>query len=247
MKKSLVPLIAVLFCIVLLTAIIVNTRPEIQKPVIPDIKLKKQKAIYLSNIETAKEPGLLTRKQHIMDEKKILNLLLKAYSALDKGNISEAQNQVKTVLIFQAENNEALSLLGRIYYLKHEYKKAEMIFRRQIEVNKKFASAYNNLGQALLKQKKYSKAASQLLIAQDIDPKSGLIALNIAGVYAQQEKKKEALAAFKKAFELMGAEVITAANHPALDNIRKDKEFRNILKEAYKQLAIEQKNKSKKK
>ena len=242
MKKSLIPLIAFLFCIVLLTAIIVDTRPEMRTPVkTTDSKSKKPRAIYLSSIETAKKPELRELKKHIMDEKKILKLLLQAYLELDKGKITEAENKVKTVLVFQADNIEALSLLGKIYYLQHEYQKAEMIFRQQVKLNKKSASAYNNLGQVLLKQKKYSRAALQFQIAQNLDPESGLIALNLSGAYSQQGKKKESLASFKKAFELMGPRVITVVNHPALDNIRKEKEFEEILKKAYKELSKKQK------
>jgi len=241
MRKSLVPLIAFLFCIVLLTAIIVGTRPEGMRSKIPDTKTKKSTAVYLSSIEVAKEPELSKRKKHIMDEKKILNLLLQAYSQLDKGKINEAEAKVKTVLVFQKHNIEALSLLGKIYYQKHEYQKAEIIFLRQVKLNRKSASAYNNLGQVLLKQKKYSQAVVRFLVAQDLDPESGLIALNLAGAYAQQKKKKESLASFKKAYKLMGTRVIAVANHPALDNIRKEKEFRDILKEVYKELEAKQK------
>jgi len=243
MKKSLVPLIVFLFCIVLLTAIIVSTRPGMRNPVIPS-KSKKPSAIYLSNIEIAKEPELRRRQKHIMDEKKVLNLLLQAYSELDKGKLEVAEDKIKTVLVFQNENNEALSLLGKIYYLKHEYKKAEDIFTKQVKLNKKSASAYNNLGQVLLKQKKYSRAVLQFQAAQKLDPESGLIALNLSGAYSQQGKKKESLASFRKAFELLGTRVITVAHHPALDNIRKEKEFRDILKKAYKELSIKQKNES---
>ncbi len=243
MTKSLVPLIVILFCIVLLTAIIVNTRPETRHPLAREsAKFKKPRAIYLSNIETVQEPELPKVKQHIMDEKKILNLLIQAYSEFDEGKISEAESKVKTVLVFQAKNNEALSLLGKIYYLQHEYQQAEIIFRRQIAFNKKSASAYNNFGQVLLKQKKYSQAIKQFLVAQDLDPESGLIALNLTGAYSQQGKKKESLASFQKAFKLMGTRVISAANHPALDNIRKEKAFRDILKKAYKGSALKQKN-----
>lgn len=244
MKKSLVPLIVFLFCIVLLTSVIVGTRPEMRNPVATDSGLKKPHAIYLSNIRAAKDAELYKPKKYIMDGEEVLKLLLQAYSELDKGKIFAAEDKVKTVLVFQSENNEALSLLGKIYYLQHKYKKAGMIFRQQVKINKKSASAYNNLGQVLLKQKKYSRAASQFLIAQDIDPESGLIALNLSGAYSQQGKKKESLASFKKAFKLLGTRVITVANHPALDNIRKEKEFRDILKKAYKELSIKQKNKS---
>ncbi len=246
MKKSLVPLIIFLFCIVLLTSIVVSTRPEMKSPLTPDSNSEKKNETYLSNIEIAKEPELRKRQKHILDEKKILNLLLQAYSELDKGKIEAAENKVKTVLVYQKENNEGLSLLGKIYYLKHEYKKAEDIFTKQVKLNGKSASAYNNLGQVLLKQKKYTRATLQFSAAQKLDPESGLIALNLSGAYSQQGKKKEAIAAFEQAYKLMGTRIITVANHPALVNIRKEKEFRNILKKAYKELAEKQKKESKK-
>ena len=179
-----------------------------------------------------------------MDEKKVLNLLLQAYSELDKGKLEAAEEKVKTVLVFQPENIEALSLLGKIYYLEHEYIKAEMIFTRQVKLNKKSASAYNNLGQVLLKQKKYSRAALQFQVAQGLDPESGLIALNLAGAYSQQGKKKESLASFEKASKLLGTRIITVANHPALDSIRDEKKFNDILRKAHKELLLKQKKES---
>lgn len=243
MKKSLVPLIVFLFCIVLLTAIIVSTRPEMRNPILP-AKLEKPDDIYLSNIEIAKEPELRKRQKHLMDEKKVLNLLLQAYSEIDKGKLKEAEDKLKTVLVFQDKNNEALSLLGKIYYLQNEYKSAEDIFTKQVQIDKKSASAYNNLGQVLLKQNKYSRAALQFQTALKLDPASGLIALNLAGSYSQQGKKKESLAAFEKAFELLGPRIISVAKHSTLDNIREEKEFRDILKKAYKELSIKQKKES---
>ncbi|MBU8901358.1 MAG: tetratricopeptide repeat protein [Victivallales bacterium] len=242
MRKSLVPLIIILFCIVLLTAIIVKIKPETRQALASESsKFKKPRAIYLSNIETVKEAELPKIRQHIMDEKKILNLLIQAYSKFDEGKLSEAESKVKTVLVFQAKNNEALSLLGKIYYLQNEYEQAEIIFRRQIAANKKSASAYNNLGQVLLKQKKYYQATKCLLVAQELDPESGLIALNLSVAYSQQGKKKESLASFQKAFKLMGTKVISVANHPALDNIREEKVFIEILKKAGKGPALSKK------
>ncbi len=246
MKKSLVPLIVFLFCIVLLTAIIVSTRPEVHNSLMLDSKSNKKHAVYLSNIETAKEPELRRRQKRIIDEKKVLNLLLQAYSELDKGKIDAAEDKVKTVLMFQSENNEALSLLGRIYYLEHEYENAEKIFTKQIKLNAKSAGAYNNLGQVLLKQKKYSRAVLQFNKALELDPESGLIALNLSGAYAQQGKKDEAITAFEKAFNLMGTSIINVVNHPALDSIRDEKGFRIIMKRAYRKLAAQQREEKKK-
>jgi Tfp pilus assembly protein PilF len=173
-----------------------------------------------------------------MDKKTVLTMLLQAYSALENGDVVNAEDKVKTVLVFQPENLEALSLLGKIYYLRHEYKNAEMIFRQQVRLNKNSASAYNNLGQVLLKQKKCVQATLQFEAAQKLDPDSGLIALNLSSAYSQQGKKKESLDSFKKAFELLGPKIITVVNHPALGNIRNEKEFKEILRKAYDELSV---------
>ncbi|MDD5599278.1 MAG: tetratricopeptide repeat protein [Victivallaceae bacterium] len=238
MKKSLVPLIISLSFIVLLTAIIVNTRPEMRNPIVTDSVPGQPGVIKLNKIKPVEivQPEDKVRNEEMSDEK-ILNMLLQAYSELDNGKISEAENKVKTVLVFQPDNGEALSLLGKIYYLKHDYKRAEMIFSRQVNLNRKSATAYNNLGQVLLKQKKYDRAALRFQVAQELDPESGLIALNLAGAYSKLGKKEEALASFRKAFRILGPRVITVASHPALDNIRDEKEFKDILKKAYAELA----------
>ncbi|MDD5698613.1 MAG: tetratricopeptide repeat protein [Victivallaceae bacterium] len=237
MEKSLVPLIVSLSLIVLLTAVIINTTPEMRHPAAAtDAGTKKPGAIHLSNIHPPADPGPKPR-NYLMDKKALLNMLLQACSELDNGKIDEAEDKVQTVLVFQPENSEALSLLGKIYYLQHKYKKAEMIFRKQVKLNKKSASAYNNLGQVLLKQEKCSQAAVQFRLAQELDPESGLIALNLSGAYSRQGKKRESLVSFKRAFELLGTRIITVANHADLDHIRHEKEFREILAKAYQELS----------
>jgi tetratricopeptide (TPR) repeat protein len=245
MKKSLVPLIITLSFIVLLTAVIVNIRPGMKDTVpagsIPGhpgvIKLDEIKPV-----EIIQQDKKTVKSGEVSDEQ-ILNMLLQAYSELDNGKVEEAENKVKTVLVFEPDNSEALSLLGKIYYLKHDYKSAEMIFSRQVNLNRKSATAYNNLGQVLLKQKKYDRAALRFQIAQELDPESGLIALNLAGAYAKLGQKDKALASFKKAYRILGPRVITVASHPALDNIRDEKEFKDILNKAYAELEGKQKTK----
>ncbi|MCG8549885.1 MAG: hypothetical protein MI799_05720, partial [Desulfobacterales bacterium] len=93
------------------------------------------------------------------------------------------KGKVKTVLVFEPDSLEALSLLGKIYYLQHRYKEAEVIFRKQVRLNNLSPSGYNNLGQVLLKQRRSASAVNLLKKAQQLDPKSGLIALNLAGAY----------------------------------------------------------------
>jgi Tfp pilus assembly protein PilF len=229
MKKTLLSLIVCLFFIVLLTAVVVNINPETS---------------VLEEFAKSKGFALYKREKHLMNKEKISKMLLQAYSTFELGKIDEAENKLKTILVFEPESSEALSLLGKIYYLQHKYKKAEDIFRQQVKLNKKSASAYNNLGQVLLKQKKCSQAILQFRVAEGLAPESGLIALNLSSAYSQRNKKKESLASFEKAFNILGSDIITMSNHSALDNIREEEEFKNILKKAYKKLSLEAKRKN---
>jgi Flp pilus assembly protein TadD len=236
MRKSLLPLIIVLTAIVVLTAILVNTRPEMRLGEKQDGGGKKESAINLSRHRREYVPVPIKQREFVMDGQTTSRMLYQAYNELEKGKIAQAADKVKTILVFQPDNIEALSLLGKIYYLRHDYKSAELIFRRQANLNKKSASAYNNLGQVLLKQNKYSQAVTQFRTAQKLDPESGLIALNLSGAYSREGKNEESLKSFKKAFKLLGSKIIPVANHPALDNIRDEEQFKEILRKAYKQL-----------
>ena len=245
MRKSLVPLIISLSGIVLLTAIIINFKPDRNVDSFDGGKAAAgpRRTIYLSNNGARPKPNVqpYRPKNFTLDAEASRKMLYQAYSQLDKGNVSDAEEKVKTVLVFEPDNAEALSLLGKIYYLQHKYNEAELVFRKQVKLNKKSASAYNNLGQVLLKQKRSASAVALLLKAQALDPKSGLIALNLSGAYSREGKKDEAIDSFKKAFKLLGSRIITVANHPDLDNVRNEKEFKEIMRKAYKDLSEKQK------
>ena len=236
MRKSLLPLIVILTAIVVLTAVLVNTRPKMRLGNKQNQSGNKASAINLSERKSEYVSTPVEQKEFAMDAQTTSRMLYQAYNELEKGKIAEAADKVKTILVFQPENLEALSLLGKIYYLNHDYKRAELIFRRQAQLNKKSASAYNNLGQVLLKQNKYSQAVAQFRTARKLDPKSGLIALNLSGAYSREGKKKESLKSFKEAFKLLGSKIIPVSNHPALDSIRDEEQFKEILRKAYKQL-----------
>ncbi|MDD5727371.1 MAG: hypothetical protein PHV59_02295 [Victivallales bacterium] len=85
----------------------------------------------------------------------------------------------------------------------------------------------------MLKQHKGAQAIAQFLIASELDPDSGLIALNLSGAYSLEGRKQESLESFEKAFKLLGSKIITVVNNPALDNIRNEEEFKGILRKAY--------------
>ena len=243
MKTSLIPLIISLTLIVLLTAIIVNNNPEMSSSNFLTPNEEENKRI-MSLDNTQAEPNVRPVEQedsYTLDRKGAIALLLQAFSDLDKGKVKQAEGKVKTILVFEPENLEALSLLGKIFYLQHKYKEAEMIFRRLVQLNASSSRAYNNLGQVLMKQNKTGVAVTHFRMAQRYAPDSGLIALNLAGAYAQAGKIKEAIIALRKAYSLLGDGIVAAANHPDLDNIRTTKAFREIMSKAYKSLADKRK------
>jgi Flp pilus assembly protein TadD len=235
MNKSLVPLIMLLALIVLLTAVIINTQTIKETERGRHSSLDSDApSIRLSPYGKPAKVKQHTRpiKPNYSEKAETLQELSLAYKHYSNGRLAEAENKLKTVLVFEPENYTALSLLGKIYYSQKKFDKAESVFRKQTRLKKSDASVYNNLGQALAKQQKYDEALKQLSTAHELDPKSPLIELNISGVYSIQGKKKESIVFFRKAFEKLGDQIIPVANDPTLDNIRREPEFKQIMKKA---------------
>ncbi|MCP3967313.1 MAG: tetratricopeptide repeat protein [Lentisphaerae bacterium] len=230
MNKSLLPLIIILGVIVLATAVLVNIRDA--RTAAASGSKTGDTSISLSPFE--EEQGAHVTKKKTDEEVKyqVNRILLQAYNALERGDVDQAENQVKTILIFEPENYDALSLLGRIFYLKRKFKSAEAIYRRLIILNSKDPAIRNNLGQTLLKQQKYQRAVNELTAAYKLKPDSGVISLNLASALSQEGDRKLSLYYFKQAYKLLGKRILTAAHTPNLDPVRNNPEFRKIIAEA---------------
>lgn len=236
MNKSLIPLLIVLATVVLMTVVIINTRTIKQtergrsSSLISDesdIKLSPYNSI--DKIPPHTRPS---KRQQYQEKTEIQQMLQQAHAELDAGNIGAAENKARNVLVFEPDNYNAMSLLGKILYSEQKYEHAEAVYRRLTELHKNDPSVYNNLGQTLAKQNKFDEAIKQMNVAAELDPESPFISLNLSGMYSAKGEKEKSIKFFRKASETLGGQIIPISYDPTLNNIRNEPEFKQIIKEA---------------
>jgi tetratricopeptide (TPR) repeat protein len=98
--------------------------------------------------------------------------------------------------------NRAYLNLGVIAAAKGQSNKAIMHYRKAIEIDSDDVMARCNLGLVLIQQRRYEQAITQFALAELADPTYGDIYLGWATALEKQRKHDEALAYYKKAFEL---------------------------------------------
>src|SRR5512142_3175912 len=95
--------------------------------------------------------------------------------------------------------------LGRVYYLKKEYARAEQHLAQVVEQNQSFADVYNMLGVIYHDQGQYQKAQRAFEAALRINPGYTDAALNLAVTYNDTGKYREAQEAYQQALHHSGA------------------------------------------
>ncbi|OGV50277.1 MAG: hypothetical protein A2017_06730 [Lentisphaerae bacterium GWF2_44_16] len=239
MNKSLTPLIIFFALVILLTVIITNSqsREKIfkfnQSELLPSMELKNLTVRKKPDIDYVFQPS--EKKQKIQTELPNFQKMLRdAARDFEDNKFKEAEDKLKTILVFEPDNFKALLLFGSILYNSERYAEAEMIFREQCRINPEDPMVYNNLGSALAKQKKYEEAVSTTLKVLDIDPESPVALLNLAGMYSVSGDTEKSIEFFKRAYDKLGERVLTLSYDPTLDNIRYEPEFQQILEDAEK-------------
>jgi tetratricopeptide (TPR) repeat protein len=98
-----------------------------------------------------------------------------------------------------------LLTLGRSYYQRKEYARAEQYLTQVVEQNQSFADVYNMLGVIYHDQGQYQKAQRAFEAALRINPGYTDAALNLAITYNDTGKYKEAQEAYQQALHHSGA------------------------------------------
>ncbi len=166
---------------------------------------------------------------------KIAAMIELSLENIENNRINDAEDNIRTALIFEPDNMRALTILGRIMFARKEYIKAELIFRKQLEIDPHNATVMNNLGSSLAKQNKLAKALEFVAKANQADPESPEILLNLAGLYAMNGYPEKAIVSLKMVYHIIGPALVPLAMDQSFDNIRKEPEFINLLKYAMNQ------------
>lgn len=239
MNKSLVPLIISFAIIILLTFVVIYSRHDRPISLDEDEKEEHNGVMFLKPFPThkmsfANKPDADSERQ--MPQKKYIpettKLLMKAKALLAQDKEKEAEEELKTLLVFEPENKEALSLLGGIFYYSARYPQSELIFRKLVKIDPTNPEFHNQLGSTLAKQNKISEAISCCLKALDIEPNSTNARINLAGMYAISDDPENANKHLLAAYKLIGDKILTFALDSSFDKIRKTAEFQEIMEMA---------------
>jgi len=166
----------------------------------------------------------------IIDYEQIKKILSDALEDIDRDRIDDAEDKVKTVLVFDPDNLQALTIVGRIYYSSKRYAEAEYIFRRQIRLSAGNPTVLNNLGSTLVRLNKYTEAVSYLRQAWVKAPDSPEIIINLAGAYALNGDRNAALQMLRSGEKILGPALLPLAEDSCFDSIRNLAEFRRLMR-----------------
>ena len=242
MNRSLTPLIVSFAVIILLTIIMLHTRPhrspeDEEMPVIdlaPAMRLspfpgRRMPTMSAPRSTSPVSPGLRQGSDPSVDD-----LLDSSRRMLAEGKEAEAEDRLRTLLVFSPDHVPALSLLGGILYYSRRYEEAEAVYRRQLRMDPGSAALHNNLASVLARQERYIEAIASAEKALEIDPVSAPACINLASIYTALGEPEQAMPHFRRAYELLDWRILPVAEDSAFRDLRNDLGFTMILAQARK-------------
>lgn len=136
---------------------------------------------------------------------KILGLLNTAFQHFQKGELEIAKLLFDDILKIQPKNFDALHILGIIYGIQKEHKKALELFRKAVKVNPANNFAQFNLAKALSELNKDSEALIHIDKATKLAPKHPEAWLNFGIILSKLNRSTDAITCYDKAINLKEA------------------------------------------
>lgn len=228
--RQLAPLIIVIVLIIILTLIIRGSRlPNLQEG---ESSLDSGLEMRLSPFSYQPSQGNRAVDRQALNLPDPDSVISGASRDAANGQYARAEDQLRTALVFYPEERRILSLLGTVLFMQKKYRESEDIFRHLTVLNPDDTVAYTNLGAVLASQKRYQEAIVSAKKVYLKEPGSPIAALNLSSVYSLNGDTAEALEYFRKAYEKLGENILPLSYNSNFDNIRKEKAFRDIVREA---------------
>ena len=124
--------------------------------------------------------------------------IFRAAKHLSDGNQEEAVREFKNALAFDAQNETALTYLGKIYQSQGKHQEAIAEFKKVVQVNRLSVEGRNNLANAYAQDKQYDKAEEEFTLAARLDPSDPLANYTLGLMYTEISRFNEAEAQFEK-------------------------------------------------
>ena len=195
LTKQLAPLIIFLAIVILCTLVISNRRAAKKRAQEAAILPMEEQQLRME-LSPFKYSGNMVMEGDYGERSSIPRVdstLQQAADYCDNGEFDQAEDVLRTALVFHHTNPKLLSMLGSVLYMQGKYKDAEMVFRRQAFLRPNDTSVYNNLGAALAKQRKFREAITTAEKGLRMEPASSIAALNLSGIHSMAGNTEKAI------------------------------------------------------
>lgn len=226
---QLAPLIISVVLIIIVTLVIGGARFQSETEEVSGTSSVKMR---LSPIQLQRSKTVRVPMNAPIELPKVEYVLSAAGNDMDHQNYDKAEDKLRTALVFYPKNHQLLSMLGSVLYKQKKYQEAEWVFRKLTELNPDDATAYNNLGAALASQNRFKEAIANVEKVYHKNEASAVTALNLSSMHSLAGNTAEAIEYFKKAYNEMGVQILPLTYSSNFDNIRKEKAFIEIVREA---------------
>ncbi len=164
-----------------------------------DLDLQKEQSRQQQAMPEAEKKRLEAIQKENTKIKGLNEKLAASRAAQDAGNIDQAIAILQEATQIDATKDVLWARLADVYVAAKKYPEAEDAYKKAIAIANK-AEYHNNLGQALVKDRKTDEAITEYTSAAQLDPtNAGLYYFNLGAILTNAGKLDDANAAFDKA------------------------------------------------
>jgi len=131
-----------------------------------------------------------------------LGTLYLAWASYDASMLDKAEDAFQHALSVNGNQTLWLRGLGRVYFLRSEWKQSESVLRKIVSLDATDAQAYMQLGDLYYVQGHFSEAALAYMYARDLWPESALPLAGLGRSYYQQGECKEAIPLLEQSLQI---------------------------------------------
>jgi len=117
-------------------------------------------------------------------------------------SMSRAEGFARQALAIDGQLAEPHATLGNVYYNDLKWSDAEVEYKRAIELNPNYATAYHWYSVLLFAMGRNDEGAKLILRAQELDPLSNIINQNVAQLYRMKKDYKTAIEVCQRIIDL---------------------------------------------
>ena len=165
-------------------------------------RARKKKKIYKEKVLKELKRASDLKHKSLRNLGAINELMKKVDHDLIAGNDQEARRTLIQVISLDENHRKGNELLAKLYLHKSRNRKAELIYKKLIELHPFDSGYYTNLAQSFLYRHQFKAATGNFEKALELDKNNPQYYINIGQVYAIRKDYESALSYFTKAHRI---------------------------------------------